>query len=47
MHIGVNNLPKVITQRCLSVASSMIWTHDLLIATPTLYALHYRATHIM
>jgi len=27
-----------------SVASSRIWTHDLLIASPALYPLHYRAT---
>jgi len=36
-HIGVNNLPKVV----ISFALSKIWTHILLIASPTLYLLCY------
>ena len=32
-HIGVNNLPKVVTQLC----PGGNWTHDLLIASPTPY----------
>jgi len=39
-HIGVNNLPKVVTQLC---PEYRIWTHELLIASPTLYPLHHRA----
>jgi len=41
-HIGVNNLPKVVTY---SITSSRIWIRDLLIASPTLYPLHCRATY--
>jgi len=42
-HIDVNNLSKVVTQRC----PSRMWTGDLLIASPTLYPLHHRATLIL
>jgi len=40
-YMGVNNLPKVITQLLPEYRN---WTHDLLIASPTLYPLHHRAT---
>ena len=40
-HIGVNNLPKVVMQLC----SSRNWTHDLLIASTTLYPLRQRAIY--
>ena len=41
MHIGVNNLPKVV-----AFAPSRIWTHDLLIASPTLYPLRRHDNYI-
>jgi len=34
-HIGVNNLPKVVS--CYSVFTGENWTHDLIIASPSLY----------
>jgi len=39
-HIGVNNLPKVVR----SITPCRIWTHDLLIASPTFHKLHHLAT---
>jgi len=40
-HIGVNNLPKVVTH---SFAPSRYITHNLFIASPMLYPLHHCAT---
>jgi len=42
--VGVNNLPKVVTQLCPEYRN---WTHDLLIASPTLYPLRHRATSLI
>jgi len=41
-HIGVNNLPKVVTQVC----PCGNWTHDLLITSPTPYPYATVPTHI-
>ena len=41
--LGVNSLPKVVTQLRLEYR---IWTHDLLIANPTIYPLCHRTTWV-